>query len=237
MTPEQGELLAVLAEECAEVVQIVCKIQRHGLNGAHPSVPHISNAELLQQELGDVSAAVVLLERVKVVDRQAIRTCASSKLRRIQPYLHHYEVSAQDDAAISEQNELHRAQAQLAEERIARKDAEEALERERARYRERELRLAAPARSGDRPAAWVLFTPDFDYAKEPYWARSAETTAPVLCYPNGGSMMAMDGSGRIFEACECEIKFAGWAEDPHHPAYKRRQQVRYLADRDPEEDI
>lgn len=68
---------------------------------------------------------------------------------------------------------------------------------------------------------WELFTPDYDYVKEPYWVRSPEQPEPVLCYPNGGVMHAMDGSGLWFYPCECEVQLAGWEEDEHHPMNRR----------------
>lgn len=63
---------------------------------------------------------------------------------------------------------------------------------------------------GDKPADWVLFTPDFDYAKEPYDVRTSEGGEVVRCYPNAGMLHAMDGSDRYFYACQCEVRFVGW---------------------------
>jgi hypothetical protein len=61
--------------------------------------------------------------------------------------------------------------------------------------------------------AWHLFTPDFAYAKAPYDVRTHEGGELVRCYPNAGVMCSMDGSGRQFEACECEVRYVGWERE------------------------
>lgn len=56
LTPAEAERLAMLAEECAEVIQIVAKIQRHGYEGFHPDDPSTTNRTLLKKELVDLAA-------------------------------------------------------------------------------------------------------------------------------------------------------------------------------------
>lgn len=58
LTPAQMERLAMLAEECAEVIQVIGKIQRHGYYSYHPDNPNLSNLQLLQKELHDLSAVL-----------------------------------------------------------------------------------------------------------------------------------------------------------------------------------
>ena len=70
------------------------------------------------------------------------------------------------------------------------------------------------------PSKWELFTPDYDYVKEPYWVRQNDEV--VLCYPNGGVLHEMGGRGRWFYPCECEVQLAGWEEDEHHPMNTRK---------------
>lgn len=63
LTPPVAERLAMLAEECAEVVQIVCKILRHGAGSYHPDdEDRTPNAELLRGELIDLLAVMVLMK-------------------------------------------------------------------------------------------------------------------------------------------------------------------------------
>lgn len=52
----------MLAEEAAEVVQVVGKILRHGYSSYHPDRPHVSNRELLMNELADLKAVQFLME-------------------------------------------------------------------------------------------------------------------------------------------------------------------------------
>ncbi len=63
LTPAMAERLAMLAEECAEVVQIVCKIQRHGAASYHPNDKNrVPNAELMRSELIDLLAVMLLMK-------------------------------------------------------------------------------------------------------------------------------------------------------------------------------
>ncbi|HRP26375.1 hypothetical protein [Thauera sp.] len=54
LTDAEAERLAMLAEEAAEVVQIVGKILRHGYDSYHPLQPDVLNRELLDDELRDL---------------------------------------------------------------------------------------------------------------------------------------------------------------------------------------
>lgn len=66
LSPAQAERLAMLAEECGEVIQIVGKILRHGYDSHHPASPHVTNRELLGDELTDLMAVSASLSRDKV---------------------------------------------------------------------------------------------------------------------------------------------------------------------------
>lgn len=58
LMPDEAERLAMLAEEAAEVIQIVGKIQRHGYESFHPVDPNTSNRRLLERELLDLRAVI-----------------------------------------------------------------------------------------------------------------------------------------------------------------------------------
>jgi NTP pyrophosphatase (non-canonical NTP hydrolase) len=93
LSPAEDELLTLLNEECAEVIQIVCKAQRHGLNSYHPDEPDgVSNAEMVAEEVGQVLAAVDLLVAAGVLRRELIDEERATKLRRVGDYLHHAKV-------------------------------------------------------------------------------------------------------------------------------------------------
>ena len=63
LTPAEAERLAMLAEECGEVIQIVGKILRHGYDSYHPVNPRVSNRDLLAKELRDVNAVLLAMGR------------------------------------------------------------------------------------------------------------------------------------------------------------------------------
>lgn len=93
LTPMEAELLAILSEECGEVVQIVGKILRHGLSSYHPSKPDgLDNRRMLEKELGDVRAATALLNEHYVLNEDAIRRHRDEKMRLLPRYLHHTAV-------------------------------------------------------------------------------------------------------------------------------------------------
>lgn len=88
LSPAEAERLALLAEECGEVIQIVGKILRHGYNSAHPDGGPI-NRELLEKEVGDVCAALVILKDSGDLSRGAIQGWTEHKLEKVGCYLHH----------------------------------------------------------------------------------------------------------------------------------------------------
>jgi len=59
MIDAEKERLYMLAEEAAEVIQMVNKILRHGYDGYHPDDPlQTTNSELLQNEINDLLSIV-----------------------------------------------------------------------------------------------------------------------------------------------------------------------------------
>jgi hypothetical protein len=59
LTDAEAERLAMLAEECGEVVQLIGKILRHGYTSYHPDdVNMTTNWTLLKGELNDIGAVV-----------------------------------------------------------------------------------------------------------------------------------------------------------------------------------
>lgn len=65
LTPAQAERLAMLAEECAEVIQCVTKILRHGYGSYHPDdAERTTNRQSLERELADLWAIADRMEKV-----------------------------------------------------------------------------------------------------------------------------------------------------------------------------
>jgi NTP pyrophosphatase (non-canonical NTP hydrolase) len=88
LSKSELERLAVLAEECAEVIQVVGKIQRHGYDSVHPN-GGADNRQLLVKELGDVHAIVRIMDRNGDIDRLKIESASDYKIEHVGEYLHH----------------------------------------------------------------------------------------------------------------------------------------------------
>lgn len=91
LTEAQAERLAVLIEECGEVVQIACKILRHGYESCHPLAFSGSNREELEKEIGHVNNAVRMME--EDLNPKAIGRHQLAKAQKIAAYLHHQGVA------------------------------------------------------------------------------------------------------------------------------------------------
>jgi len=88
LTPAEAERLALLAEECGELVQAVTKILRHGYESHHP-VSHANNRETLHREMGDVRAAMLILCEAGDTEKKIIHEYADAKLKKVGKFLHH----------------------------------------------------------------------------------------------------------------------------------------------------
>jgi NTP pyrophosphatase (non-canonical NTP hydrolase) len=89
---EEVEMLALLAEECGEVLQVIGKCLRHGLHSHHPldpKVPPDTNSIMLDREVGDVLAAITMLQRSGILDPSSVEHACRQKLDRVARWLHH----------------------------------------------------------------------------------------------------------------------------------------------------
>ncbi len=89
LTPAQAERLAMLAEECGEVIQMVGKILRHGYDSYHPVNPRVSNRDLLAKELRDVNAVLQAMARLELRE-YSVQDWIGVWERKLQ-YTHHQE--------------------------------------------------------------------------------------------------------------------------------------------------
>lgn len=90
LTPAEHERLAMLAEEAAEVVQIIGKILRHGYESKHPdNMNGPTNRQMLENEIADFYAIAGVMEDLKdvTVEGEAVRQAIKKKRR----YTHHQE--------------------------------------------------------------------------------------------------------------------------------------------------
>lgn len=93
LTDAEAERLGILAEECAEVIQAVGKILRHGYETGHPTKPEgLTNRQQLELELGDVGFILGFMVHEGDVREQRIALRRTEKASKIQHYLHHNQV-------------------------------------------------------------------------------------------------------------------------------------------------
>lgn len=90
LTPAQTERLAILAEECGEVIQMVGKILRHGFEGHSPyDSLKTTNRTLLMREIGNIDSAVQMLSDAGEVKLEQIDMEAAAKFANVKKYTHH----------------------------------------------------------------------------------------------------------------------------------------------------
>lgn len=89
LTPAEAERLAMLAEECGEVIQMVGKILRHGYHSHHPDGPAFeTNRFLLSKEMQDVFAVWEQMERYDGADSGTISDTYAAWQKKLK-YAHH----------------------------------------------------------------------------------------------------------------------------------------------------
>lgn len=84
--PNISQALGLTIEECAEVIQVISKINRFGWDRSPWKPEDTSNAEELERELGDVFAMMEILSRFDVVDLNRIRARAKIAAIMDEPY-------------------------------------------------------------------------------------------------------------------------------------------------------
>ena len=92
LTPAEAERLAMLAEECGEVIQVVGKILRHGYDSYHPDqagkAPQFryTNRDMLTHELSDLFAVIEMMDADHArIDASEQEAAFAKKMR----YAHH----------------------------------------------------------------------------------------------------------------------------------------------------
>lgn len=90
MDNKNDEIMAILQEECAEVIQAVSKINRFGLDNFKPGKPK-TNRQHLEEELGDVVAMITLLEMNGIVSQSNIEHAKIAKFEKLKKWSNIYE--------------------------------------------------------------------------------------------------------------------------------------------------
>ena len=87
----QAERLALLAEECGEVVQAIGKVLRHGYERSNPNQKsrNFDNRYDLEKEIGDLLGAIGLMRRANDIDAERLNKHYEDKLANVARYMHH----------------------------------------------------------------------------------------------------------------------------------------------------
>jgi NTP pyrophosphatase (non-canonical NTP hydrolase) len=84
------EIMLILQEECAEVTQAISKCFRFGLDNHKPGKPK-TNAQHLEEELGDLLAMIALLEQTGVITEAGLQAAFDGKITKLKQWSGIYE--------------------------------------------------------------------------------------------------------------------------------------------------
>ncbi len=85
MNNREREVMNILSEECAEVIQAISKCHRFGLDNYKPGKPK-TNREHLEEELGDLLAMVDILQEMDVVSWTGIERAQAAKIEKLKKW-------------------------------------------------------------------------------------------------------------------------------------------------------
>ena len=84
MNKQEQEILDILQEECAEVIQMISKCRRFGIDEIHIKTGQI-NRDLLTEELGDL-LCMIKLATSSIVDSKEVNDAAKRKLEKLRSW-------------------------------------------------------------------------------------------------------------------------------------------------------
>ena len=91
MESKQEEILNILQEECAEVIQMVSKCRRFGLDQQHLKADK-PNRDKLTEEIGDVLAMINLCIEHNIVNQDQIMTAQQNKFKKLKQWSNIFEI-------------------------------------------------------------------------------------------------------------------------------------------------
>ncbi len=84
------EVMDILQEECAEVIQAVSKISRFGIDNKKPGKPK-TNREHLEEELGDMLAMIDIMLEKSVISLEHLEIAKKAKIEKLKQWSNIYE--------------------------------------------------------------------------------------------------------------------------------------------------
>jgi NTP pyrophosphatase (non-canonical NTP hydrolase) len=85
MDEQTKEVMDILQEECAEVIQAVSKISRFGFDNFKPGKPK-TNRQHLEEEIGDVLAMIDILQKMDEVSFNNIEAAREAKIEKLKQW-------------------------------------------------------------------------------------------------------------------------------------------------------
>jgi NTP pyrophosphatase (non-canonical NTP hydrolase) len=92
MESQTREVMNILSEECAEVIQAISKCHRFGLDNYKPGKPK-TNKEHLEEELGDLMAMIDILIEMKVVQTENLVLAKVAKIEKLKKWSNIFELA------------------------------------------------------------------------------------------------------------------------------------------------
>jgi NTP pyrophosphatase (non-canonical NTP hydrolase) len=92
MESQTREVMNILSEECAEVIQAISKCHRFGLDNYKPGKPK-TNKEHLEEELGDLLAMIDILIEMKVVQTENLVLAKVAKIEKLKKWSNIFELA------------------------------------------------------------------------------------------------------------------------------------------------
>ena len=90
MDKKMNEILNILTEECAEVIQAISKVQRFGIDNTNPFSKE-TNREHLEQEIGDLLTMIDLLYVKGMISNENVLEAQKRKIEKLKIWSKIYE--------------------------------------------------------------------------------------------------------------------------------------------------
>jgi NTP pyrophosphatase (non-canonical NTP hydrolase) len=85
MDQQTKEVMDILQEECAEVIQAISKISRFGIDNAKPGTSK-TNREHLEEEIGDILAMIDILMHTDIVCWGNLEAAKRAKIEKLKKW-------------------------------------------------------------------------------------------------------------------------------------------------------
>lgn len=104
LTPAEAERLAMLAEECGEVIHAIGKVLRHGYDDINPDRPQDGdNRERLHRELIDLAAVRLMMFIKRDIPKAQTTDDINAAYERKVRYSHHQDEDPAGRSALTQE--------------------------------------------------------------------------------------------------------------------------------------